>query len=145
MDQNKKDKERKLLEVFRNHYPDFPNGKLKASESPDFILMLNRKASIGIEVTSFYPPAFFKTDENFLIHQNDEEAILNLIKSKDEKIPSYRRHLLKQLWLVVVIDPVFHKSSFRLNIKYLRKAISTRFDKVFVLLLPNKLFLISED
>ena len=41
---------------FMKAYRDFPKGKLLKSESPDFILKLNPKKTIGIELTHLHDP-----------------------------------------------------------------------------------------
>ncbi|MFO8129306.1 MAG: hypothetical protein R6T99_05325 [Bacteroidales bacterium] len=43
------------IDLFRMLYPDFPGGKLRKSESPDFILQTSRKISTGIEITRLLP------------------------------------------------------------------------------------------
>ena len=41
-----------ILKIFSKEYSDFPKGKLVKTESPDFILKINLKKSIGIEFNS---------------------------------------------------------------------------------------------
>jgi hypothetical protein len=53
-DIQKEREERAIIGFFREVYNDFPRGKLVKSESPDFILKLNRKRSIGIELTKLF-------------------------------------------------------------------------------------------
>jgi len=53
--EQKKQIERLLAEGFRNYYPDFPKGKLAASESPDFILRTKSNHYLGIELTRLHP------------------------------------------------------------------------------------------
>jgi hypothetical protein len=43
MARDKKQQEREVLDAFRKHYDDFPKGKMRASESPDFIIIASRK------------------------------------------------------------------------------------------------------
>ena len=42
-----------VMRFFREKCKIFPAGKLVKSESPDFILKVNRKKQIGIELTRF--------------------------------------------------------------------------------------------
>lgn len=51
----KKQVEVLLMEYFRCTYPEFPKGRLIPSESPDFILGLKNRLSVGIEITRLYP------------------------------------------------------------------------------------------
>lgn len=46
--------EQAIIGFFREAYEDFPRGKLVKSESPDFELKINRKRSIGIELTRLF-------------------------------------------------------------------------------------------
>ncbi len=50
----KKQLEILIIEYFRSAYSDFPKGKLKASESPDFVLDIAPREKIGIELTRLY-------------------------------------------------------------------------------------------
>ncbi len=50
----KKQLEILIIDYFRSIYDDFPKGKLKASESPDFLLDFSPKNKIGIELTRLY-------------------------------------------------------------------------------------------
>lgn len=55
----KKQLEILIMEHFRTNFTDFPNGKLKASESPDFVLDISPKNKIGIELTRLYFNDFY--------------------------------------------------------------------------------------
>jgi hypothetical protein len=50
----KKQLEILIIDYFRSAYSDFPKGKLKASESPDFVLDIAPRIKIGIELTRLY-------------------------------------------------------------------------------------------
>jgi hypothetical protein len=52
--QQKDREEQAILNYFRETYEEFPKGKLLKSESPDFILRVNRKKTIGIELTKLF-------------------------------------------------------------------------------------------
>ncbi len=53
--EEKKQVEVLLMDYFRKTYAEFPKGRLKPCESPDFILSLNTRSSVGIEITRLYP------------------------------------------------------------------------------------------
>lgn len=55
MQEIKKQLEILLVNYFRNHYPDFPKGKILASESPDFVVKTKSKHQLGIELTRLNP------------------------------------------------------------------------------------------
>jgi hypothetical protein len=55
MTYHQKDKdEQAVIQHFRDAWPEFPRGKLVKSEAPDFILRINRKRTIGIELTRLF-------------------------------------------------------------------------------------------
>lgn len=58
----KKQLEILIIEYFRSVYPDFPKGKLKASESPDFVLDIAPRKKIGIELTRLYFDDFYNSE-----------------------------------------------------------------------------------
>ena len=85
-DRNKKNKEKLIIDQFRQDFPEFPKGRLVASESPDFILRISPKHAIGIElvrVTVHNKPGIS------VFHKID-----NIILSKEDKLPLYRKKRL---------------------------------------------------
>ncbi len=70
----KKQLEILIIDYFRSANSGFPNGKLKASESPDFVLATLPKNKIGIELTRLY---FDNSDigENEVIHNIGREIV----------------------------------------------------------------------
>lgn len=123
---NQKDEEKLVMEFFRKNYPDFPKGKLKASESPDFILKISPKKSIGIELTQLYKSRELIND------------LLILIEKKEEKIPLYQNMHLSELWLIIYADEALNKINFNLRNKMENLGISSKFDKVFLFDLFSK-------
>lgn len=60
----KKQLEVLLIHYFRESYPDFPKGKVMASESPDFVIKMKNAYELGIELTRLNPAnAVSRTDE----------------------------------------------------------------------------------
>lgn len=51
----KKQLEHLIIHYFREYCKSFPKGKLVASESPDFILKINSRLNLGIELTRLNP------------------------------------------------------------------------------------------
>jgi len=71
-----------VIHYFREKYKLFPKGKLVKSESPDFVLQVNRKKRIGIELTRFDRPAGKESGR--------EEAAVrftNLMNQKAKNLP----------------------------------------------------------
>jgi hypothetical protein len=55
MQPDKKQLEILLINYFREYYHDFPKGKLASSESPDFIVKMRSRRTLGIELTRLNP------------------------------------------------------------------------------------------
>ncbi|MDX8338508.1 hypothetical protein SLH46_04900 [Draconibacterium sp. IB214405] len=74
MQEVKKQLEVLLVNYFRDRYPDFPKGKVVASESPDFVVKMKNAHKLGIELTRLNPAsAITKTEkEEALINFRDE-------------------------------------------------------------------------
>ena len=47
----RKEPERRLLEQFAPWYPEFPEGEIELSETPDFVVVSPTGRRVGIELT----------------------------------------------------------------------------------------------
>lgn len=94
----KKEEERVYLEDFLKLYKDMPKGKLKASESPDFIFSPNRKTSIGIELTRLI------IKEAHTYKYLRRESISEVIEKKNAKLALYRKKRINFYWLIIIIE-----------------------------------------
>jgi len=103
MDDLKHIHENIIITSFRDHYPDFPKGKLVRSESPDFILKTNPKHAIGIELTALPQHAYEITEKNLYLFLSDIEFT---ICKKEEKLQSYRKKMAEAYWLVIYADSI---------------------------------------
>ncbi|PLW99378.1 MAG: hypothetical protein C0591_02900 [Marinilabiliales bacterium] len=109
-----------VMRYFREKYTDFPRGKLVKSESPDFILKLSRKKSIGIE----------RTRLDYIINNNPDlwpVYLISLIEKKEEKLRLYKKKLFAKYWLLMTVEDV--------NLKDIHKHIrdyNFLFDDVFL-------------
>ena len=115
-----------VMRYFREKYEHFPKGKLLKYESPDFVLVLNRKKRIGIELTRL---DYLLKDK--IIIKDVSNQFLKLMDKKEAKLTAYRKNRLNAYWLIVTVD------SFELldvdNDKSLRQLdLNTSFDKVFL-------------
>jgi hypothetical protein len=109
-----------VMRYFREKYTDFPRGKLVKSESPDFILKLSRKRSIGIEMTRL----------DYIINNNPDlwpKYLISLIEKKEEKLRLYKKKLFAKYWLLMTVEDF--------NLKDIHKHIrdyNFLFDDVFL-------------
>jgi hypothetical protein len=69
MQHEKKELETLIIHYFRNSYPEFPKGETIPSESPDFLVKLKNRRTLGIELTRLHPPEE-KTVEEFRQQEN---------------------------------------------------------------------------
>ncbi len=53
-----------LIDYFRECYTHFPKGKIVPAESPDFIIKLNAKKNLGVELTRLNPANASSPDAN---------------------------------------------------------------------------------
>jgi hypothetical protein len=96
-DNAKKAWEREILDQFIEKCDDIPRARIKASESPDFILSSGRKFTIGVEVTQLL------SDQNASGRYLSREAIDSSIKKKDEKIALYQKKKMDRYWLLIAV------------------------------------------
>lgn len=74
--QQKKQLEALLVAYFKHGYPQFPEGKLVESESPDFLLALNSRLTLGIELTRLYPVSQRPLFEKEILQIKTEEELI---------------------------------------------------------------------
>ena len=131
-DQIKKEKERLVVEQFRDTYTKFPKGKLVLSESPDFVIRTGPRYSIGIELVSL---PYSGTSRS-------QEDIKHVLELKQEKLPLYRKKRLDIYWLLIYTDSPGQISSPELN-KIQDTRYQSEFHKVYLLLIPeNKIIIL---
>jgi len=134
-----------IMEQFRYEYIDFPKGKLLKSESPDFILKINTKAAIGIELTKLHGTAVRKEKTHFPRQikgycppEFNRENIEFTIHAKNEKLPIYQQKRLNQIWLLITADLEESPVSFNLRNKLDNWVFISGFQKIFLLELKNR-------
>ena len=122
---DKKHTESIIINLFREHFPDFPKGSLKPSESPDFILGITPRNKIGIELTSIHP---YSPDTELLSYEN----ITACLEAKNEKLRLYQRKKLNEYWLIISVND--RQSWNRINIhnKLIIWVFKTGFNRVFL-------------
>ncbi len=137
--------ELQIMEQFRNEYREFPKGKLDKSESPDFILKITAKNTIGIELTKLHGPTVTKFKTHFprkISGYNppefNRENIEFTINAKNEKLSYYQEKKLNQLWLLITADLDESPVNFNLGNKLQNWTFNSGFHKVFLLELKNQ-------
>jgi hypothetical protein len=129
-----------IIDHFRNSFLQFPKGKLFKSESPDFILSINPKNSIGIELTKLHGPTIHKIKTHYPRkvsgYQAPEFNFENIeftIQAKNEKLQLYRQKKLRQLWLLITADLDESPVNFNLSNKLGNWSFSSGFNRIFIL------------
>lgn len=96
--------EKLVLDHFIHAYPEFPEGKIMKSESPDFILWRSYKKGIGIEVSRLHLPPGVEQ------HNNGNAAIS--ITTLAENIFSGQKG--RNIYLHVIFNDIVHRAGLRI-------------------------------
>ncbi len=134
-----KQNERRLVEQFMQLYEDFPKGKLVVGESPDFLVRMNRKKAIGIEVTELKGQGFVQQSGRL---KNPDELIQKLkesIGAKEEKLALYRQNRLYEVWLLIHLERL-DKINFNFQNKLDNLDFDSGFDRLFLLISSKSQF-----
>lgn len=122
---NKKDAERAFLDLVSELYAGFPSGKIVSSESPDFIIQSGPKKKIGVELTRYDRPGFSP--------RLSKSTLLELIRSKEQKLRIYQNKRLSGIWLVILADGFSNSPVFNFRNQLENWKIESRFDTVLLL------------
>ena len=122
---DKKHTESIIINLFREHFPDFPKGSLKPSESPDFILGITPRHKIGIELTSIHPHS---PDTELLSHEN----ITACLEAKNEKLRLYQKKKLNEYWLIISVNDNHSWNRINIHNKLIIWVFKTGFNRVFL-------------
>lgn len=133
-----------IMEQFRTAFDEFPKGKLTKSESPDFILKITPKNTIGIELTKLHGSTVRKEKTHYPTKINgyrppefNRDNIDFTIQAKNEKLTIYQQKRLNQLWLLITADLDESPVSFNLNNKLDNWSFRSGFQRVFIFELKN--------
>jgi hypothetical protein len=128
-----------IMEQFKRKFKDFPKGKVVKSESPDFIVELSSKISIGIELTKLHGPSINKVKSHFTSkisgYQAPEFSRENIeftIEAKNKKLIFYRKKYIKVLWLLITADIDESSVSFNLYNKLDNWIFNSGFQRIFL-------------
>jgi hypothetical protein len=131
---HKKNEERNSLDLLIKLFPGFPAGKIVHAESPDFIVHSGPKRKIGVELTRYTQPGYNPTDEtNHFIPELTQGSLLDVIHSKEQKIPIYQKKKLARIWLVILVEGFSNSSSFNIRNQLESWKVDTLFDSVLLL------------
>lgn len=126
--------ERRILDELIRLYPAFPKGKIRVSESPDFIVQQSQRRRTGIELTRL------TRSEKMVLSQGERfvpafslESIQQVIDSKESRIGLYRKRWLQQIWLVIVVEDFDLPPTFNIRNHMNRWTPETSFDAVLIL------------
>jgi len=118
---NQQEEEVFILNYFRESFMDFPKGRLIKSESPDFILKVSPKKSIGIELT--------RLDNN---SDSLKERVEATLQNKSNKLKLYQRNKFNAIWLIIHTDFIEASKSYNIKNKMNNWKFNTKFEKVFL-------------
>jgi len=140
----KKEIEFNVLMLFRRLFNDFPKGKIVQNESPDFLIKLNPKKKLGIELTELRGQDFYDQHGSFTQPDKINEHIEDTIRAKEEKLYLYRKQKPFQLWLLIHIESFQNKLQYNFQNKIENWMYHSAFDRVFLLEIENeKLYVIN--
>ena len=128
-----------ILEQFRYENKEFPKGKLQKSESPDFILRVSPKNTIGIELTKLHGPTVNKNKTHYPRRINgytapefNRENLEYTIDAKNKKLAYYQEKKLNQIWLLITADLEESPVNYNLGNKLQNWNFLSGFQKVFL-------------
>lgn len=128
MRRDKKLDERNVMRLFIDKLQDFPKGKLIQQESPDFILKVNRRKHINIELTQI----LFKESKSSELLSHLTSEVKNSISKKDQKLRLYNSNKPFQNWLIIYCDSFYSSNDVALD-KYFEKIqFEIDFDKLYL-------------
>jgi hypothetical protein len=134
---NHHDEEIMILELFRKSYAVFPKGKLVKSESPDFILNLSPRKSIGIEITRLHDGSISKNNPGFPVAELTQRNIENTINHKEEKLPLYQKKKISECWLIIATDYIQLPKGKNIPALIEKWKFNTGYQKIFLIDLFN--------
>lgn len=127
MQELKKQLETLIVRYFKENYDDFPEGRVQPSESPDFIVGLKNKYSLGIELTRLNPAnaSPLSDEEHHVIKHRDNmisemrelfetrsdmTLFVKFLFSEKEKITSQCEMAVKAMTVAKIREAVKHNN-----------------------------------
>ncbi|HKJ43895.1 MAG TPA: hypothetical protein VKA27_17490 [Sunxiuqinia sp.] len=131
--QDKKVYENQIFQLFIHLIDNFPTGKVVQNESPDFLVRLNRRKVIGIELTELHGQEFYDNQGHFTHPELLYDNLASTISAKEEKIYLYQKVKPVELWLLIHIRSFQNKLNFNYRNKLDNWNFSSSFDRIFLL------------
>ncbi len=128
-----KEQEYRTFNLFRDLLPNFPNGRIVQNESPDFLVRMNARKTIGIELTELRGQDFYDRQGQYSHPEAIKEQIETTIRAKEDKIYLYQKSKPYQLWLLIHLESFNNKIRYNFKDKIERWSFSAAFDRVFLL------------
>ena len=119
--------------MFRAGYKEFPKGKLVGSESPDFILKITPRKSIGIEITKIGRPNSPEQTGNKLTSKDVLLAVKKAVAKKESKCKLYEKNRFYNTWLLLTMESATQEIVEFLSELADRWEPDTGFDRVFLM------------
>jgi len=130
--QEKKQSELSVLNDFKNHYEDFPKGRIRKTESPDFIVEVTPRRTVGIELTRLLPAGPASASHRYVPARLSREILMLTIEKKEEKLPIYFEKKLDYIWLIITINKLDNASSLNLPDRFSEWDVTSLFNKIFL-------------
>jgi hypothetical protein len=125
--------ERIYLDQLITLYPGFPEGRILASESPDFLVFTNRKRKTGIELTRLTrDPGTSYSGEGHFHPDFSLESMQQLIRHKEAKLKLYQKKGVEGVWLVILVESFSHSPAFNIRNHLDKWRLETSFSAVLV-------------
>ena len=131
----RKHEERAFLDTLALLYPEFPDGRIIPSESPDFIIRSGKKHTTGIEVTLLTKKEYNWLEGKALhfLPSLSRDHLVEMIRYKEEKIGLYRSKKLNEIWLLIIAKGLSNPAHFNITNQLENWHIDSSFDRVLLI------------
>ena len=132
--------EKICLDLFAKSYKTFPKGKIIKTESPDFIVKINQKKTIGIEITKLHHTDYKDLNRGYKMLEAMPHKIIDFLEQtisiKEDKLELYKKKMINSFWLIITVD-LLKFDNFMIN-SIQNWQNKSQFNKVFLFELFNK-------
>ena len=137
----RKQEERAYLDTLALLYPGFPDGRIMASESPDFVIRSGPRQATGIEITRMTRKDFnwLEGRAGYFLPLLTRDQLVEKIRTKEEKLELYRKKRLHEIWLVIIVKGFSNPGPFNIHNQLQNWHIGSSFDRVLLIDLEKNL------
>jgi len=121
-----------IMRYFRKYCREFPAGRLRKGESPDFKLWVSPRKFIGIEVTQVHPPPLPDPVPGFLDYRFATAQFRSTLSAKEEKLNIYRKQKPEQIWLLIFADYTETDAIEKILHEAGQEPLRTGYNRVFI-------------